>query len=95
LGWLLYRNGKYDEAQEELLRARQAWPESPWALFIGAQVETKLGHEKEAHQLFDRAAAAAEAQRNRLWWYQKLELQALRRSTEALLRGDLRTISGP
>jgi tetratricopeptide (TPR) repeat protein len=38
LGWLLYRNGKYDEAQEELLRARQAWPESPWALFIGAQV---------------------------------------------------------
>jgi WD40 repeat protein len=95
LGWLLCRNGKYGEAQEELLRARQAWPESPWALFIGAQVETKLGHEKEAHQLFDRAAAAVEAQRKRLWWYQKLELQALRRSTEALLRGDLRIISGP
>jgi tetratricopeptide (TPR) repeat protein len=61
-GWVLYRQGRYGEAREALLKAmdRRIPEPEPWDLFGLAMTEWKLGNKKEARDYYDRAVARAE-----------------------------------
>jgi tetratricopeptide (TPR) repeat protein len=96
-GAVAYRRGRYEEAVRHFDEAGKGFALRPWDWLFLAMAQQRLGHAGEARRLLARAAAwideadksgaRGKAGSETTWggWFERVEVQSLRREAEALL----------
>src|SRR5262249_55518625 len=101
LGAVLYRAGKFKEAEKRLKEAAALQPQAPTVWLFLALACSRLGETEEAGQWLDKAGkwidqarekkpgegAAGPLSWDKLPWEERLALELLRREAEALVKG--------